>query len=221
MNAVRPQSLPFKLAFEFLRRKVNLPTKRWTDLMGEMHSRAFVVAGAMKDALVEDFHDAIDDAIKGELGYGDFKKQFDEIVAKHGWSYNGERGWRTKVIYNTNLSSAYAAGRERQMQDSDVRAAFPNKRYRSMDDSRVRPLHASWNNVVLPYDHPWWDTHSPPCGWGCRCWAEPTDAPATAAPNDGTYDWRNPSTGEIKTIPKGIDPGWDYNPGTAPWGERE
>jgi hypothetical protein len=26
--------------------------------------------------------------------------------------------------------------------------------------------------------------------------------------------WRNPSTGEVQQIPVGIDPGFDYNPGT-------
>ena len=33
------------------------------------------------------------------------------------------------------------------------------------------------------------------------------------APDDGTYEWTNPHTGEIITVPNGIDPGWAYNPG--------
>lgn len=39
------------------------------------------------------------------------------------------------------------------------------------------------------------------------------------APDDGTYEWKNPNTGEIETIPNGIDPGFDYNPGQAAWGK--
>jgi hypothetical protein len=35
----------------------------------------------------------------------------------------------------------------------------------------------------------------------------------TAAPKEGTYEWVNPGTGEIIDVPKGIDPGWAYNPG--------
>jgi hypothetical protein len=36
------------------------------------------------------------------------------------------------------------------------------------------------------------------------------------APDDGTYDWQNPKTGEwVRDIPEGIDPGWAYAPGAS------
>ena len=37
----------------------------------------------------------------------------------------------------------------------------------------------------------------------------------TEAPNDGTKQWLNKRTGEVETLPAGIDPGWDYNPGKS------
>ena len=40
----------------------------------------------------------------------------------------------------------------------------------------------------------------------------------TRAPKTETYNWTNKKTGEIHQLPKGIDPGFDYNPGAAPWG---
>ena len=117
---------------------------------------------------------------------------------------------------------------------------MPYARYVTQDDDRVRPLHRSWHGVTLPIDHPWWATHRPPNGWRCRCrvvgvtqqeyeqgfsldrpGAE-TDVNAPLvrvpfrkqAPDDGTVEWRNPATGELKQIPRGIDPGFDYNAGT-------
>ncbi len=42
----------------------------------------------------------------------------------------------------------------------------------------------------------------------------------TDVPVKETYEWTNKKTGEIHTIPKGIDPGWDYSPGEAAWGRR-
>jgi hypothetical protein len=33
------------------------------------------------------------------------------------------------------------------------------------------------------------------------------------APDDGTYTWTNPDTGEEIEHPMGIDPGWAYNVG--------
>jgi hypothetical protein len=47
-----------------------------------------------------------------------------------------------------------------------------------------------------------------------------TDYPvSTKAPNEGTYEWVNKTTGEIIEVPKGIGPGWAYNPGKVSLGE--
>ncbi|MBW1666853.1 MAG: hypothetical protein JRJ66_02140 [Deltaproteobacteria bacterium] len=40
------------------------------------------------------------------------------------------------------------------------------------------------------------------------------------APRKEYYEWTNKDTGEIYRVPKGIDPGWDYNPGEAAWGRK-
>jgi hypothetical protein len=34
-------------------------------------------------------------------------------------------------------------------------------------------------------------------------------------PDEGTYEWLDKRTGKTHTIPKGIDPGWDYTPGAT------
>jgi len=43
--------------------------------------------------------------------------------------------------------------------------------YETVGDDRVRPQHRAWDNITLPADHPWWQTHYPPNGWACRCTA--------------------------------------------------
>jgi SPP1 gp7 family putative phage head morphogenesis protein len=222
-------SLPFDEAIDFLRQKVPMPSKRWEDFTGGMHAKAFVVAGATKDELVKDLFGAVQKGLTDGTGIGPFRKEFDQIVAKHGWQYKGNRAWRTNTIFNTNLSTAYAAGREKQMTDPDVLKGMPYWRYRTMDDSRVRALHRSWNNTVLPANDPWWDTHTPPNGWNCRCFKEPvtqsfyneikdSTAFTTTRPDDGMRPWINPSTGETEMIPNGIDPGFQNNPGRSAWG---
>jgi hypothetical protein len=40
------------------------------------------------------------------------------------------------------------------------------------------------------------------------------------APPDTFYEWTNPQTGEVLSVPKGIDPGWAYNPGRVAHGGR-
>ncbi len=85
--------LPFDEAIEFFRQKVNLPTEKWTDIMDGMHSRGFVVAGAMKDELLSDLKIAIDKAIAEGTTINDFRKSFDDTVKKmDGAIKEGEAG---------------------------------------------------------------------------------------------------------------------------------
>jgi len=161
-------NLPFDEAIAFFRQKVNLPTRAWTDLWKEMHTRAFTVAGAMKDDLLADLRAAVDAGIAEGTTIQDFRKAFDEIIQKYGWSYKGGRGWRTGVIFNTNVSVAYSAGHYAQMSDPDVLAARPYWRYVASTSIEKRPEHMKWYNLVLPSDDPFWNTHYPPNGWGCK-----------------------------------------------------
>jgi uncharacterized protein with gpF-like domain len=162
--------LPFTEQIEFFRRKLNLPTESWTDIYEAEHDWAFVVAGANRDALVADFREAVERAIADGATLEDFRADFDRIVATHGWSYNGSAGWRSRVIYETNLRSSYQAGRYAQLQEGN----WPYWEYVHADwVQHPRPLHLAWNGMVLRSDDSWWDTHFPPNGWGCQCTVPP------------------------------------------------
>ena len=60
--------------------------------------------------------EAVDKAIADGTTLEEFRRDFDRIVARYGWDYNGGRDWRTRVIYETNLNTSYAAGRWEQLQ---------------------------------------------------------------------------------------------------------
>jgi hypothetical protein len=225
-DEVRP--LPFEEAIQHFRGKLNLPTERWDEITKGMHARAFVVAGAQKAELLVDFRAEIDKALTRGTTIQDFRKAFDDIVRRHGWSHNGTPGWRSRVIYETNLRTAYQAGRYKQMSDPEVLQARPFWQYRHGDSITPRPEHLSWDGLVLPADDPWWETHYPPNGWGCKCKvfalseAEMRRLGKTkpdAAPDQGTVPWRNPATGQTEQVPRGIDPSWNYNVGEAAWGK--
>lgn len=217
--------MPFEEAIAYFRQKVNLPTETWMDIWEGMHARAFVVAGAMKDALLVDLRSAVDKAISQGTGLDEFRRDFDELVARNGWSYRGGRNWRSRVIFETNLRTAYQAGHWKAMTDPRVKERRPFMRYVAVLDSRTRPLHRAWHNTVLPKDDPWWNTHYPPNGWGCRCTTVDHDAEeieelrkegehlTTSAPP------MNMREVDGLPVPEGIDPGWAYNVGTAAWGE--
>jgi len=217
------KDLPFEEAIAFFQAKLNVPTRHWDDLWRGMHSRAFMVAGAMEEDMLGDFNAAIERALKDGTTLRDFQKSFDKTVENTGWSYHGTRAWRTGLIYNTNLTTAYSAGRWKQMTDPEVLKLRPYLGYRHGDSVNPRPEHLAWDGLVLPADDPWWNTHYPPNGWGCHCSAFSLSqrdldgmgkAGPDTAPEGGTYEWTD-RRGTTHTIPKGIDPGWDYNCGKA------
>lgn len=229
-------SLPFEQAIAFFRDKVELPTETWKDLWQGMHSRAFVVAGATRNALLADLRGAVDKALAEGTTLAEFRKDFDAITARHGWSFRGDPAWRSRVIYDTNLSTSYSAGRYKQMTSPAVLKARPFWRYVPSSSLSPNPEHVPWYNVVLPADDPWWKTHYPPNAFGCKCGVANMSARELArmeaegagdgyplrreAPDDGSYEWTDRRSGEVHEIPRGIGPGWDYNPGQAAWGRR-
>lgn len=221
-------SLPFQEQIAFFRRKLNLPTATWTDIWEAAHDHAFVVAGANRIDLVQDFRQAVDRAIAQGATLAQFRKDFDAIVEKYGWSYNGGRNWRSRVIYETNLRTSYAAGRYAQLQS--LKKTMPYWRYRHSDAvMHPRPMHLAWNGLVLHADDPWWHTHFPPNGWGCQCTVEGLSeidledlgktGPDTAPPVDMqtvTVGVRGPTPRTVET-PAGVDPGFGYTPGKSAW----
>ena len=216
-------SLPFKEQAEFFRRKINLPTTAWTDVYTAEHDWTFVVAGANRDGIVADFRAAVEKAIAGGSTLEDFRKDFDAIVAKHGWDYNGGRNWRSRVIYETNLSTSYAAGRWEQLQQA------PYWQYEHSDwVEHPRMQHVAWDGLVLSRDDPWWQIHFPPNDWGCQCkvkglWNRDLLRMGKSGPDQApeikwvehTIGQRSPNGPRTVTVPEGIGPGFEYAPGSA------
>ncbi len=217
-------SLPFKQQIEFFRDKLNLPTKSYTDIQGAAHDQAFVVAGALKADLLNDLRGAVDRVVADGIGFEAFKKDFRSIAAKHGWAYNGGSNWRAQVIYETNLNQSYNAGREAQMADPELRARRPYGMYKHYASPNERPEHVAWDGLIIPLDDPWWDSHSPANGWGCRCKkfmysdrdVERRGLKVVKPPPEEFEDrviGKRSGNPQTVRVPKGIDPGFQYSPG--------
>lgn len=227
MPSANYRSLPFQEQIDFFRRKLNVPTEAWTDIYGKEHDWAFMVAGANRDALVSDFREAVEKAIADGATLEDFRKDFDNIVARHGWDYNGGREWRSRTIYETNLFSSYNAGRYEQLRAS--RDVLPYWQY-NHSDAVVRPrqAHLAWDGMVLSADDPWWDTHFPVNAWGCKCYVIGlSDLDLEEMGKDGPdkapeINWvereigqRSPDGPRTVRVPEGIDPGFEHAPGKS------
>ena len=216
--------LPFQQAVDFFRQKVPQHTQHWTDVWRTAHSRSFMVAGAASGSLLGDFQGAIGKALADGTTLHEFRKDFDTIVARHGWAHNGSAAWRSRVIYETNLATAFSAGQYAQQTEPATLEAFPFWQYVHSGARHPRLQHLAWNGLTLRADDAFWETHYPPNGWKCGCRVRPISerglgrmgktGPDKAPPLE-TRPWRNPQTGEVHQVPVGIDPGFDYNPGKS------
>lgn len=216
--------MPMREAVEYLAQKVRTPTRRWTDINGPGHTRMFAVAGVQADDMLAGIKGELEKALREGTTLAEFRRGLEPMMERLGWRAKGRayEAWRTRLVYQANLNTAYAAGRYAQMTDPDTLEALPFWVYRHSRKRDARKQHLAWDGKVLAADDPWWSTHYPPNGWGCGCWADAVsrrelrqmgkDGP-DPAPRDGTRPWRDPATNEVRQVPAGIDPGWDHNHG--------
>lgn len=222
-------------ALKFFRAKGLKTSFAWQDMLHEAHDDAFTVAKMMDLDMLADVKAAVDEALATGKTKAWFRDQLEPMLKAKGWWGKGtmidpatgeEREVqlgsprRLKTIFQVNLRTSYMAGHWAHIQDT--KGDFPYLLYDAIKDTRTRPLHRSWDGMVLSVDDPWWDTHTPQNGWNCRCSViQVSDrqlkrlgktGPDRAVDN-GVRPWKNPRTGETSMVPNGIDPGWDYHPG--------
>lgn len=220
MTQVEAFGLANREAIEFLRNKVRLPTRRWDDLRHGAHVRAFSVAGMQADDMLASVQGALLKAQEEGGTLDEFRRDIGGVMERMGWA-GRYAAWRSRLIFETNLRTAYAASRYAAMTDPDVIADLPFWRYHHSGKERFRPQHKAWDQLTLRHDAAWWRTHMPPNGWGCGCWVEPLSAEAVSASGGPSpapeIVWRDAqdSTGEPFRVPEGIDPGWGYNVGES------
>lgn len=231
----------FKLApaqaVEFFRRKGLQDAFAWQDMLHEEHDHAFTVAKMMDLDLLSDVKGYVDKAISEGWTRQRFIDELKPELMRRGWwgkkemldPLTGETREvqlgsvrRLRTIYDVNLRTAYAAGKWDRIRQNA--AIAPYVMYTAVLDARTRPAHRAWNHIILRWDDPWWQTHTPPNGWNCRCSVIQMDKRDLArygktgpdvAPDDGTYEWINPRTAQVIQVPNGIDPGWGYQPGAS------
>lgn len=236
MAAVRLEPLPPAEAVRHFESKGYQVGFAWQDVWQQEHARAFTVAKAMRLDILQDVRTAVDAAIRNGTTFAQFQKELTPILQQKGWwgrqmmtdPLTGEERLvqlgsprRLRTIFDVNMRTSYAAGRWERIQR--VKARRPWLRYSAVLDSRTRPQHRAWHGTVLAVDDPWWETHSPPNGWSCRCNVQQLSdrdlkrfgfTPSTPPPVE-TRPWTNRRTGETIQVPRGIDPGFGYNVGEA------
>lgn len=215
--------------------KQSKPTFDWRDIAPEEHAYSWTVAKSAGFDVLDDIRAAMREAIVNQLPFEHFREQLTPVLQKKGWwgrkiATDPQDGMpkivqlgsprRLRTIYWSNVRSSYAAGEWDKTQRT--KRFLPFLLYMLSVSHERRPEHETWVGIVLPVDHPFWDTHYPPNGWGCKCrirqitqreaerlgWKEGQEPPLLVA-----KPWKNKRTGQTVWVPEGIDPGWETNPG--------
>jgi len=221
MSTVNPFGVQFGEAIAYLKGKLPEASQKWDDLAGPVHAKVFTVAGATSASMAGELQASLVKALEEGKTLSQFRKDFDQVVQRHGWTYNGKRGWRSALIFNTNMRSATMAGRWAQIQQN--KANRPYLQYRTAGDARVRPEHRMWNGIIRHVDDVFWSTHYPPNGWNCRCtvrayaqWeVDDKGLQVETSPYKTVYRDVANKDGLTDRVPVGIDPGWDHNVGQS------
>jgi SPP1 gp7 family putative phage head morphogenesis protein len=157
---------PHEEAIALIRGKRPVAAEVFYGLLPELRGRAFTVSGIEGARALQRVRDAIAGLPQGgEEGTWDKVKQsvVDELDAA-GFGAGAER--RATLLIRTHAFQAFQASNwETAQLDEDT----THIQYLATEDDKVRDSHLALNGLVLPKEDPFWDTHTPPWEWGCRC----------------------------------------------------
>jgi SPP1 gp7 family putative phage head morphogenesis protein len=193
-------------AVEFFETKVKLTPEQFTRLEAKARAMAFTVAGVAEEDLLGEIFTGLNTALKTGTTFRDFQAGVDQLFTRAG--FEGPNPHHLATVFNTNLQSAYQAGRYQRM--SEVAGDRPYWQYSAVMDSGTRPAHAAQDGKVYPANHAYWSRWFPPNGFNCRCTA--------ISLSEDQVKQRGLKV--ESQMPANFEPdqGWDYSVGEAGWG---
>lgn len=154
----------------------------WHDTLAHQHAESFVIAKMAQADMLTYMHDSLVRAQREGWSFGRWNRDVVPQLQRDGWwgkkeQLNPKTGKmemvqlgspaRMRTIFNTQMRTAMMAGHYNNLMAA--RELRPLWRYVAVLDKKTRPSHGALSNLVFPWDHPFWNSHFPPNGWGCRC----------------------------------------------------
>lgn len=185
-KAQRPElnalfNLPPEDAISYLEKKGFKIGWDWHETLDNAHSKAFTVAKVARMDLLQDIRQSLITAMQQGQTLEQWKTSITPVLQEKGWwgkktVINPEgreqevqlgSPRRLRTIYDTNMQSAFAAGRYKAMlAGSETR---PYWEWRHITISNPRKQHVALNGRIFRYDDPFWSVAYPPSEWGCKC----------------------------------------------------
>ncbi|TPS36859.1 phage head morphogenesis protein [Acinetobacter baumannii] len=173
--------LPPSDAISYLEKKGFKIGWDWHETLDNAHSRAFTVAKVARMDLLQDIRQSLISAMQQGQTLEQWKASITPVLQDKGWwgkktIINPEgreqevqlgSPRRLRTIYDTNMQSAFAAGRYKAMlAGAETR---PFWEWRHITISNPRKQHVALNGRLFRFDDPFWNVAYPPSEWGCKC----------------------------------------------------
>ncbi|EHU3335694.1 phage head morphogenesis protein [Acinetobacter baumannii] len=185
-KAQRPElkalfELPPSDAISYLEKKGFKIGWDWHETLDNAHSKAFTVAKIARMDLLQDIRQSLIAAMEKGQTLEQWKASITPTLQEKGWwgkktVINPEgreqevqlgSPRRLRTIYDTNIQSAFAAGRYKAMlAGAETR---PFWEWRHITISNPRKQHVALNGRLFRFDDPFWNVAYPPSEWGCKC----------------------------------------------------
>ncbi len=169
-------SIPHEAATAIIAGKPEMTRAVWDQLHPDLQARAFTITGIECLDTIANVRDLIATLPSGG-DYNDIKASIYDKISPFLIDPNASEedqlkqsraaNRRAEMLLRLHGWSSYA-----QTQHALAEAhidVFPFRQYLSSEDSRVRPAHAALNKKILPSNHPFWQNHTPPWEFNCRC----------------------------------------------------
>ena len=156
----------------------------WRDIYAAEHANAFTVARLKDLNLLGNVQKEVARSIENGDTFEDFRKRMrpklqswlDSVRKSPPPEVEGPEldkwkkrkdNYRLRRIFETNTRQAYANHHYNRGMDNPL---VTHVIYRIGPSIHHRVDHVALDGIVLPKDDPFWDTHWPPNGWGCKCY---------------------------------------------------
>ncbi|MGQ0784235.1 phage head morphogenesis protein [Acinetobacter baumannii] len=174
--------LPPQDAIDYLKKKGFKIGWDWHETLDNAHSRAFTVAKVARIDILQDIRKSLIAALESGQSFEKWKADITPVLQEKGWwgrktviNPEGKEQEvqlgsprRLRTIYETNMQSAFSAGRYKAMLlGAETR---PYWEWRHVSITNPRKQHVALNGKIFKYDDPFWGVAFPPSEWGCKCW---------------------------------------------------
>lgn len=153
-------------------KKAALTSDVFERLSAAAKGQAFRVATVHKAGLIQRIRSVVERAIRDGRSWPDVRKEIVALLDSDGIPRPALS--RLRTMFGNNVQQGYNDARRELLDDPEINVAFPFRQYLTVGNGTpgvrgVRPEHAALHGLIFKWDDPFWDSHTPPWDYGCRC----------------------------------------------------